>query len=132
RPIGDAGVSAALDAHTAPARWDETLTQTGELLGTPLYMSPEQFHGRRTDAKADQFSFCVALYQALYGAHPFRSEQLGELMADVSAGNVRPPPPKSNVPAWLRRVLLRGLSVDPAQRWPSMTALAAALARDPV
>jgi hypothetical protein len=121
------------DAHGVPAQWDVTLTRTGELLGTPLYMAPEQFQARRADAQADQFSFCVALYQALYGVHPFRCETLVELVTNVARGAVQPPPPKSAVPvpAWLRRVLLRGLAVEPAARWPSMNALMTALQRDP-
>ena len=108
-----------------------TLTMTGELLGTPLYMAPEQFRGQRTDARTDQFSFCVALYQAVYGEHPFRPEGFATLMADVTAGTVKPPPARTAVPTWLRRVLLRGLSVDPDQRWPSMDALLEALEQDP-
>jgi eukaryotic-like serine/threonine-protein kinase len=107
------------------------LTRTGELLGTPLYMAPEQFKAERTDARTDQFSFCVALYGALYGSYPFGGATLQSLLADVLAGKVHPPPPKHDVPAWLRRVLLRGLSVDPAARWPSMDDLIGALARDP-
>jgi len=107
------------------------LTRTGELVGTPLYMAPEQFKARPADARSDQFGFCVALYQALYGVHPFGGGKLGELIAAVSTGRVRPPPPKSPVPAWLRRVLLRGLNVDAGARWESMEALIAALARDP-
>jgi tetratricopeptide (TPR) repeat protein len=109
----------------------DSLTRTGELLGTPLYMAPEQFGAGRADAKTDQFSFCVALYRALYGAHPFRTDDFRTLVSDVVGGRVLPPPAKSTVPAWLRRVLLRGLSVDPAARWPSMDALLAALERDP-
>ena len=131
----DAGAPAsttqAADAHGAPARWDVTLTQTGELLGTPLYMAPEQFQAQRTDAQTDQFSFCVALYQALYGAHPFRTASFAELMADVTTSRVQAAPAKSAVPAWIRRVLLRGLSVAPQARWPSMDALIAALEHDP-
>ena len=107
------------------------MTRTGELLGTPLYMAPEQLEGRRSDEQADQFSFCVALYQALYGAHPFPAARSHDLMAAVTAGAVLPAPPKTTVPAWLRRVLLRGLRVQPAARWPSMEALVAALERDP-
>jgi tetratricopeptide (TPR) repeat protein len=94
-------------------------------------MAPEQFKTQQADARTDQFNYCVALYLALYGAHPFGDGQLPKLMAAVTAGRVLPAPPKSAVPLWLRRVLLRGLSVDPAARWESMDALVAALARDP-
>jgi tRNA A-37 threonylcarbamoyl transferase component Bud32/tetratricopeptide (TPR) repeat protein len=118
---------AVVDARTQAL----PLTRTGELVGTPLYMPPEGFKTQRADARSDQFSFCVALYQALYGTHPFGGRNLGELMAAVTAGRILPPPPKSSVPPWLRRVLVRGLSVDPAARWPSMDALTAALLRDP-
>ncbi len=47
------------------------LTTSNEVLGTPLYISPEQLTGQPADARSDQFSFCVALYEALYGQHPF-------------------------------------------------------------
>src|SRR5262249_32977511 len=107
------------------------LTRTGELVGTPLYMAPEQFRAQRTDARTDQFSFSVALYQALYGAHPFANSGLGELMAEVTEGRVQPPPARSAVPPRLRRILLRGLAADPAARWPSMDALISALSHDP-
>ena len=138
----DASESAPADAEVPPAAARELperaagaelpLTRTGELVGTPLYMAPEQFKTQRADARSDQFSFCVALYQALYDAHPFGGGKLAELIAAVTAGRVLPAPPKSTVSPWLRRVLLRGLSVDPAARWESMPALTAALARDPV
>ena len=109
------------------------LTKTGRIAGTPLYMAPEQLRGQALDARADQFSFSVALYEALYGGHPFFDPQAGMKLAEaMTAGRVRPPPPRSNVPGWLRRVLLRGLSVSPGARWPSMTALLSALALDPV
>jgi eukaryotic-like serine/threonine-protein kinase len=126
-PVAEAGVAEG----AAPSTWALALTRSGETLGTPLYMAPEQFAGRRAETQTDQFSFCVALYQALYGAHPFRCETLAQLMADVSRGVVRPPPPRSAVPTWLRRVLLRGLDPQPAARWPSMDALVTALAHDP-
>ena len=125
-----------------------TLTKTGELIGTPLYMSPEQLRGEPTDARSDQFSFCVALYEALYGEHPFldsrRSrdgdgdgdrdgdDKLQELLAALRAGVVRPAPARSGVPSGLRRLVLRGLAVAPSARWPSMDHLIAALERDPI
>ena len=106
------------------------LTETGVMLGTPAYMSPEQFLGRHTDARTDQFSFCVALYEALYGERPFAGGSLASLTASVTEGRIRKPVPGSTVPGWLRDIVLRGLNVDPDARWPSLRALLAELAQD--
>jgi len=108
------------------------LTMTGALLGTPAYMSPQQLRGEPVDAAADQFSFCVAAYEALYGYRPFATDTTGfaaiaELAQAIDERQVRPEPAGSSVPAALRRVILRGLEPDPAERWPSMTALLAAI-----
>ncbi len=105
------------------------LTQDGALLGTPAYMAPEQFGGAEVGEATDQFSFCVTLYEALNGERPFVGDSLFELVSAVSSGVVRPPPAKTNAPALLRAVLVRGLAVDPAQRHASMTALLSALDR---
>jgi tetratricopeptide (TPR) repeat protein len=107
------------------------LTQTGAMLGTPAYMAPEQFAMRSTDARTDQFSFCVALYEALYGARPFEGESFVSLMTNVTMGKVNAAPAKTRVPGWLRRVLLRGLATEPDARWGSMADLLAALGTDP-
>jgi tetratricopeptide (TPR) repeat protein len=109
------------------SRLDLSLTLTGTVLGTPAYMSPEQFLGQRIDAKSDQFSFCVALYEALYGERPFDGDTLSSLMTAVLAGKVRDTPTSARAPRWLRAAVLRGLRNDPEQRWPSMHALAKAL-----
>jgi tRNA A-37 threonylcarbamoyl transferase component Bud32/tetratricopeptide (TPR) repeat protein len=127
--VDEGAESAAAGAMTGNAEVD--LTRTGEVVGTPRYMSPEQFKGDPLDARTDQFSFCVALYEALYGQRAFAGDGLADLMANVLEGRVSPPPLKSTVPGWLRRVLLRGLEVDPARRFPSMEALSAALEADP-
>ncbi len=108
------------------------LTQTGAMLGTPAYMAPEQFAGLRTDERTDQFSFCVALYEALYDQRPFAGDNVLALMTSVTTGAVRPPPAKAQVPGWIRRALLRGLAVAPENRYPSMTALLVALTTDPL
>jgi eukaryotic-like serine/threonine-protein kinase len=107
------------------------LTRTGAALGTPAYMSPEQFRNDRTDARTDQFSFCVALYEALYGERPFRGASLQELSESVCDGTVCEPPERTQVPGWIREALLRGLQRDPDGRWPSMKALLAELDRQP-
>ena len=120
-----------LTATTGVAAMHATLTATGAILGTPAYMSPEQHLGRPADARSDQFSFCVALHEGLYGALPFVGDTLPQLADAVLAGRVRPVPEDSRVPAWLRAIVLRGLSVDPAARWPSMDELLGELGRDP-
>ncbi len=107
----------------------EPLTAVGLLLGTPAYMSPEQLLRQPTDARSDQYSFCVALWEALHGARPFTGRTLGELKLQVFAGPPRHP--RGPVPAWLGRVLTRGLAVDPTQRFPDMDTLLVALADDP-
>ncbi len=107
-----------------------SITRTSALTGTPAYLSPEQFAGARGSAKTDQFSFCVSLYEGLYGERPFLGEDIDAVRAAIERG-VPPEPRSRQLPAWLRRVLLRGLSRDPDERFRDMEALLAALKRDP-
>ncbi|MCA9651114.1 MAG: serine/threonine protein kinase [Myxococcales bacterium] len=107
------------------------LTETGTVMGTPAYMSPEQAAGRTADARSDQFGFCVALYEALYGERPYPGRTLPELMRAVVREELRPAPKGSPVPAWVRRAVVRGLARRPEERHPSMDALLQALADDP-
>jgi tetratricopeptide (TPR) repeat protein len=92
-------------------------------------MSPEQIRGAPTDARTDQFSFCVMLWELLHGERPFAGESLVELGANILQGRRLPPPRGVRVPAWLRAVIQRGLTVDASDRWPSLTALLQALDR---
>ena len=95
------------------------------LMGTPAYMSPEQLLRRPVDARSDQFSYCVALHEALGARHPFGADEPGaagdQVLARILAGE-RPIGERA-VPGWLRQVLRRGLMPDPAARYPSMHAL---------
>jgi serine/threonine protein kinase/tetratricopeptide (TPR) repeat protein len=110
---------------------DTPLTQIGSIIGTPPYMAPEQHQGGGCDARTDQFSFCVAFYQGLYGERPFDGRSYAELSRNIIKGHVKPAPHDSKVPAWIRAIVLRGLDVNPEKRWPSMDAILDALERDP-
>ncbi|MBK8262227.1 MAG: serine/threonine protein kinase [Nannocystis sp.] len=107
------------------------LTATGMTLGTPAYMSPEQHERGTIDARSDQFSFCVALYEGLFGERPFIGGTHKEIAAAVVRGDVNEPPAGSRVPSAVRRAILRGLAPTPGDRWPSMDALLAQLERRP-
>lgn len=127
--VGDDDTLASTPANSSSSGdLHMTLTRSGELVGTPAYMAPEQFLGQNVDARSDQFSFCAVAWRALYGERPFPGESLAELRYAVIHGRRRPPPRGSEVPTWLRDVIARGLAVDPSTRWPSMQALLDTLA----
>jgi WD40 repeat protein/predicted Ser/Thr protein kinase len=130
----ESGAEPELDDESQPSEIDPLstpLTRTGALVGTPAYMSPEQFERGSVDARSDQFSFCIALYEALYGERPFAGTTTPSLMFALISGQIRPAPARAEVPTWVREVLLRGLAVKPDARWPSMNELLDELARDP-
>ena len=119
----------AVDA-VSQDRLSAPLTRAGSVMGTPRFMAPEQRRGLTVDERADQFSFCLSLYEALCGQFPFAGDSIDELDRNVLDGRVRELPPTARVPRWLVKVLLRGLSVDAAARYPSMDALLSALRAD--
>jgi tetratricopeptide (TPR) repeat protein len=91
------------------------------IIGTPAYMAPEQFGGALADARVDQFAFCVALWEALAGERPFRGRTWTQLQAAAMRGPTRDG--RAPGPRMLWTALVRGLSVEPGDRWPSIEAL---------
>jgi tetratricopeptide (TPR) repeat protein len=99
--------------------------------GTPRYMAPEQLAGGKADARSDQFSFCVALYEALHGTRPFSGETLPALSAAIAESEAKPPRNLKGVPAWLHRAVLKGLAPTPDRRHGSVAELVGLLAHNP-
>ena len=104
-------------AATAPG-----VTTAGAVVGTLAYMAPEQHRGQPCDARADQFAFCVALFEALFGTPPFAGEHAIARAAAVIEGR-RAVVDSGNVPGRVREIVERGLAIDAEQRWPSMAVL---------
>jgi len=107
-----------------------TKTRTGQLLGTPMYMSPEQCRGaKQIDSRSDIYSLGCIMYETLCGTAPFLDEGFGDLIiAHVS----RPPPEPLHAAPWMsapaRRLLLDCLAKDPADRPQSMRDVVARIA----
>ena len=107
------------------------LTRADVILGTTGYMSPEQLLGRQVGPYSDQFSFCVALFEAIYGVRPFPGRNPIELARSYADGLRNTPKTPRKVPSRLHALIERGLSMEPAERYPSMQALLNDLARGP-
>ena len=132
--VADFGLACASERRyrvangTQPTRIPTVRDSAG--LGTPGYIAGEQYLGRVVDFRADQFAFCVALWEALYGELPFAGDNELDYAGAVVAGRVRAPKDEGEVPTWIRGILERGLRPDPAARYPTMQALLADLECD--
>jgi len=103
-------------------------SRTGQILGTPRYMAPEQLLAPRSVGPAsDQFSFSVALFEALFAAPPFPGDTLDERMSAIARGELTRLPPDCPVPTRIYAALARALASDPALRFPAMDELLRAL-----
>ena len=127
--------AAATDGGQTPLNTD--MTELGAVIGTPAFMAPEQHAGQRGTARSDQFAFCASLWQSLFGQHPFVPLGHGpvgssiEYIAFISEGVLVPPPAGHPVPRRIVGALTRGLARRADDRWPTMTALLAALDEQP-
>ncbi|MEM9458888.1 MAG: serine/threonine-protein kinase [Myxococcota bacterium] len=112
-----------------PAPDAHRFTVTGAVVGTPAYMSPEQFDGFEVGPASDQFAFCVVLYEALTGQRPFAAGSMVELADAVHSGRPLPVPEEVRVPRRLWALVARGLRPIPGDRHGSMQGLVQQLER---
>jgi|GEM_PF-543585 len=105
---------------------DTNLTHSRTVAGTPAFMAPEQFQGRAAPA-SDQWGLCATLWSCAYGMPAFSGGSVLERVAALEGKPDDPPRRDHGVPAWFAEILERGLARDPADRWPSVAALCAAL-----
>src|SRR5690606_40570638 len=89
-----------VSSSTSSASVEDPLTQTGAIMGTPAYMAPEQARGEALDHRCDQFSFCVALWEALAGERPFQGRNVHALVDNLVGGRRRafPSTRRANLP----------------------------------
>ncbi|WP_457670427.1 tetratricopeptide repeat protein [Thiolapillus sp.] len=107
-----------------------SISPSTSLSGTPAYMAPEQLRQQEPSPLADQFSFAVALYEALYGVRPFPGRDPLQLLSGMEKG-LSSPPAHTGVPGWIHKVLARALALAPQQRFANMEAFLHALRRNP-
>jgi predicted Ser/Thr protein kinase len=126
--IEDSGWALVCDFGVARAFGSVSLTQTGASLGTPRYMSPEQFEGQPVDGRCDQYSLAILVWEALTGGVPFTGDSLGEL---IRKHLLEPPPQlsavKPEIPEAVSAAVYRAMSKKPAERFPDVAAFVAAL-----
>jgi serine/threonine protein kinase len=108
----------------------KTITASGMIVGTPEYMSPEQFEGSRVDARSDIYSLGIVMFQMLTGALPFEGDT--PMALALKHTQQLPPDPRSirrDLPPWLGRVILRCLEKDPRKRYPNAAELVTAISK---
>lgn len=108
---------------------DQT-TSVGPIMCTPAFAAPEQLAGSPATALSDQFSFCVALHRGLEGVTPFEGDSVDDRLRSIQHAEPATAADGRRVPAWLRTLIRRGLSVSPSKRFPTMAALLHELGRE--
>jgi serine/threonine-protein kinase len=110
-------------------RTGHRLTQTGTMLGSPIYMSPEQARGDDVDHRADIWAFCVVLYELVAGRTPFEGRNYNALLYAIISEEPRPMPFKADGDDELWAILRRGFEKEPDNRWQSSEEMGRALAQ---
>ena len=100
----------------------QNVTRTGMTLGTPHYMSPEQFHGRAIDGRSDQYSLGVMVYEILTGKKPFTADSITGLMYKILHEEPNPRKDNPDLSEDVDAVLRKALAKEPDQRFPSCSA----------
>jgi len=124
--IAPDGRARLTDFGSARLAGQETVTQTGGLVGTADYAAPEQLAGGRGDARADEYALGVTLYYALTGELPARVSSRG---TDAGHDGHHPRRRRPEVPAWLDEVVARATMPDPDDRFPAIELVADSLER---
>ncbi|HEY0714337.1 MAG TPA: protein kinase [Polyangia bacterium] len=107
---------------------DQSLTDSGVIVGTVQYVSPEHVRGAPTDARSDQYALGVVLYECLTGRLPHEGKTSYALLQNIAEGRFPPPSAvRAGIPAALEQRLLRAMSTDPAERFATVYALGQAL-----
>ena len=125
--VGQLGVTKVTDFGTARIL-GANHTQTGTMMGTPAYMSPEMVRGQAADPRSDLFSLGVVLYEALTGVNPFNATDLAAVLYRIV--NTAPPSLRHHnplLPPGLEGVVRRALAKDPESRYATATDFADAL-----
>ena len=119
----DFGISKLLDEQMS-----QTLTGTGTVIGTTPYLSPEQVAGKAIDARSDQYTLGVILYECVTGRRPHEGETLFAIMRSIADGRFRRPRElRPDLPPGFEAVILRAMSADSGRRYESVHALGHAL-----
>jgi serine/threonine-protein kinase len=130
--VSKAGIVKVMDFGIARIV-ESTLTQTGSVMGTPAYMSPEQVNGQKIDARSDIFSLGVILYELLTGTKPFTGDTVSSLMfAIIRSEPARPSTVDSKVHAAWDEILRKSLAKDRDERYATAKDFALAVRDAPI
>lgn len=116
--VADFGLARTSSTKLPSLRHDPAM-----IVGTPLYMAPEQRKGEPLDHRADQFAWCAALHHSIYGRPPFSGRTDAAIQHEKLSGQIDFPMSAHSSPGALPALLRRGMSPRPCERFPSMRAL---------